>query len=490
MLRVFDQADISKDAARKLMYIRQGGSFADYAISFRTLAAVSGWNETAQVSAFHHGLSDPIKDDALSRLFSSTNRDSEVGPIIPVSRIVAPVRWGVEEAVRQAQGQDPSPGTGPPGLLYVPRQARAKVLQWGHLSPLTAHPGARRTLDFLKRRFWWPSMEKDVRLGGPSSRLPGPTRLRPTATEGLPTVSVLGSGFGCPPRTFLCGWRTASLPPRYVGPFKVVRRVNPVAYRLQLPPSLRINPTFHVSLLRPVLTSSYAPAPRNPPPPRILQGQTVFTVRRLLDSRWVRGGLQYLVDWEGYGPEECCWVPARDILDKDLLLWIKFNILNTENNQLQTRYNTLTIERDQFQQDNSELNSAISKLGWRFFTSSIYNIFTEKKHWDDSRKYCTDRGADLVIINSREEQEFISKYFGSTEAWIGLTDSKTEGEFKWVDGKPLTTAFWWDGEPNDYRHNEDCAVTGYSYAKSNISTWADYPCNRSVVGICEMKIFN
>ncbi|MCI4395049.1 hypothetical protein PGIGA_G00175930 [Pangasianodon gigas] len=28
------------------------------------------------------------------------------------------------------------------------------------------------------------------------------------------------------------------------------------------------------------------------------------------------------------------------------VLWIKFNTLSTENNQLQTSYNTLTIERD------------------------------------------------------------------------------------------------------------------------------------------------
>ena len=41
------------------------------------------------------------------------------------------------------------------------------------------------------------------------------------------------------------------LSPRFIGPYEVIEKVGPVAYRLALPPDLeKINNVFHVSMLR------------------------------------------------------------------------------------------------------------------------------------------------------------------------------------------------------------------------------------------------
>ena len=50
--------------------------------------------------------------------------------------------------------------------------------------------------------------------------------------------------------------------PRYVGPFKIIGEIGPVAYRLELPPELgNVHDVFHVSQLKKCLADDTLPIP-------------------------------------------------------------------------------------------------------------------------------------------------------------------------------------------------------------------------------------
>ncbi|XP_053533492.1 C-type lectin domain family 4 member M [Ictalurus punctatus] len=159
-------------------------------------------------------------------------------------------------------------------------------------------------------------------------------------------------------------------------------------------------------------------------------------------------------------------------------LQTSYNTLSKERDQLQTSYNTLTIERDQLQNKNNEFQKKLENLGWISFTSKLYYISTEKKSWTESREDCRKRGADLVIINSKEEQEFVdnvseNKCYG---VYIGLTNRDNEGVWKWVDGTSMTTAYW--SSLNGIRDIDDCVINRYN-------GWFDRPCTETYYWICE-----
>uniref|UniRef100_A0A8C7TZK9 C-type lectin domain-containing protein n=1 Tax=Oncorhynchus mykiss TaxID=8022 RepID=A0A8C7TZK9_ONCMY len=152
-------------------------------------------------------------------------------------------------------------------------------------------------------------------------------------------------------------------------------------------------------------------------------------------------------------------------------LQTRYNTLTKERDQLQTRYNTLTKERDQLQKE-----TELCPDGWKKIGSSCYYVSTEYKSWEESRQDCRNRGADLVVINSQEKQ-VLKNY-----VWIGLTDSVSEGTWKWVDYTPLTTKYWNSKEPNGGRA-ENC-VYFYSWS-SDTGAWWDYDCSYQYRWICE-----
>ncbi|XP_016341399.1 CD209 antigen-like, partial [Sinocyclocheilus anshuiensis] len=152
--------------------------------------------------------------------------------------------------------------------------------------------------------------------------------------------------------------------------------------------------------------------------------------------------------------------------ERDQLL-TKINNLTEERNQMLTNITNLTDERDQLTNNsnhiqlNKQLNQVTNELlkyEWLYYKFSLYYIPSEKKSWTESRRYCTERGADLIIINNSQEQNFVRKMSDGAKVWIGLTDVDVENTWKWVDGSTLTTGFWGHKEPNGKR-GENCALT-------------------------------
>ncbi|CAK6968483.1 CD209 antigen-like protein E isoform X3 [Scomber scombrus] len=128
--------------------------------------------------------------------------------------------------------------------------------------------------------------------------------------------------------------------------------------------------------------------------------------------------------------------------------------------------------------------------GWMMFSDACYFLSCECGSWEKGKQDCTDRGASLVVINSTEEQKFLSNFTKEeTMAWIGLTDRDTEGTWKWIDGSPLSLKFWVSTQPDDGGSKtveEDCA---HIFTQKNYEeNWNDLPCATKQKWICEKMV--
>ncbi|XP_034741900.1 CD209 antigen-like protein C isoform X2 [Etheostoma cragini] len=156
----------------------------------------------------------------------------------------------------------------------------------------------------------------------------------------------------------------------------------------------------------------------------------------------------------------------------------KSSSLTEERDRLNSRLTVMAEELDRLQQKKP------CPAEWRTFCSSCYLLSAESGSWEKGRQDCRDRGADLVVIDSSEEQTFLFK-FVKKDTWFGLTDKDQEGTWKWVDGTPLTLKNWEKGQPDNGGGNpkwgeEDCA-------HFVATEWNDRSCVSPMNWICEKK---
>ncbi|XP_073330053.1 C-type lectin domain family 4 member E-like [Pagrus major] len=162
----------------------------------------------------------------------------------------------------------------------------------------------------------------------------------------------------------------------------------------------------------------------------------------------------------------------------------KLSSVSEERDMLNDNLTSVSKELDRLQRLSKQKRTC--PAGWNTFSCSCYFFSTKTDSWEKGKQDCRDRGAELVIIDTYEEQEFISKTI-KEDTWIGLNDREEEGTWKWTDGNPPTVTYWLKGQPDNGGQSqkwgeEDCVhIQSGGNAKES---WNDLRCDKSLKWIC------
>ncbi|MBZ3881521.1 CD209 antigen, partial [Sciurus carolinensis] len=125
-------------------------------------------------------------------------------------------------------------------------------------------------------------------------------------------------------------------------------------------------------------------------------------------------------------------------------------------------------------QELTQLKAGVGRLcrpcpwDWTFFQGNCYFFSKSLRNWHDSVTACQEEGAQLVVIESAEEQSLLqqtSHIKGSP--WMGLSDLNKEGAWHWVEVSPLSLK-WVLGE------GHCLASRVISWSSSLSGTWGSH----------------
>jgi hypothetical protein len=121
--------------------------------------------------------------------------------------------------------------------------------------------------------------------------------------------------------------RVAKFMPRFNGPYLVMDTAPEIStVMIELPNHPNTFPTFHTSQVQPFVENDRELFPGcelDEPPLVFVEDKEEYFVDRILDERKRGQGVQYLVRWLGYGPEEDHWLPGHELAECEALdIWL------------------------------------------------------------------------------------------------------------------------------------------------------------------------
>ena len=87
---------------------------------------------------------------------------------------------------------------------------------------------------------------------------------------------------------------------KYLGPYKVIKRISENNYQLDLPPKVRIHLIFYISLLENAINVEPINTGRN----NVKVNEKKYEAEKVLNTRNYQGKIEYLVKWKGYKDSE------------------------------------------------------------------------------------------------------------------------------------------------------------------------------------------
>ncbi|XP_056434242.1 natural killer cells antigen CD94-like [Gadus chalcogrammus] len=153
-------------------------------------------------------------------------------------------------------------------------------------------------------------------------------------------------------------------------------------------------------------------------------------------------------------------------------------VLDRDVEQLLQRLKNVTEQRDTL------LCKQECPGGWDRFGCKCYGLSKERESWNKSREFCVSQGADLLVVDSEEEMDFI--YGKDLNGWLGATDEASEGMWRWVDGTVLSVVnpAWFSGKP-DVGKEKNCLRR---FRGTTNFKWTDESCEANNYGLCELDL--